>query len=182
MKIRLALAIPATAFLIGGCGSSGTHANTSDHSGGSSSQGTTSQATTRPPAGECSNAQNCNTDVGQLISGLTLSNPSNVQATLNQLHAYFFSRASQALTPIGARVQRVECAPMGDTGQFPSDDYMCSGLDTNSAGQQQYIAPAVLSLATGGQVSSVGSPCNDSYDVNGCGQKYWNLVESQLQP
>jgi hypothetical protein len=171
MRTILLAATVAAATALCGCGGSRATSKTTSHS--------SSTATTSTPT-LCGNATQCSTQTsGQLMSGVTISNSSNVPAVMDALHQEYNTQLQSADQQTGFALVQSQCAPVGSLGQFPANDYLCGGVvESTSDGQDSYALPTLFNVRSDGTVYAVGSPCTDSTPAS-CDPTYWSMVQSQ---
>jgi hypothetical protein len=131
----------------------------------------------------CQNPTECSTQTtGQLLTGVTVSDPSNPHDVMDALHQNYNTQLQTADQATGYALVQSLCAPVGSTGQFPTNDYMCgSVIQSTSDGQDTYGATALFNVRSDGTVYVVGTPCAESTPASGCDANYWNLVQQQWQ-
>lgn len=136
----------------------------------------------------CSNPSQCSTATsGQLMSDVTISNPSDVPAVTGALHTEFDAMLQSTDQKLGSVleqsfvVDQSQCAPVGSlVGQFPANDYLCGGVvESTTSGQENYALPILFNVRSDGTVYAVGSPCSDSTPASSCDPTYWSMVQSQ---
>lgn len=152
--------------------------------GGSNERSTTStQATTTPtnsarePEGVCGNPTNCSTQTtGQFLEDLKISDASEV---VKKLEDYFRSKAPP--TASGAALVDSACAPVGASGQFPANTYMCGGINRTIQGGSFYALSQLFNVRSDGSVYYAGAPCYESPSDsdNACEAGYWTLIRQQ---
>ena len=151
MRTILLAAAVAAATALCGCGGSGAASKTAPHS--------SSTATTSTPT-LCGNPSQCSTQTsGQLMSGVTISDSSDVQAVLDALHQKYNAQLHSVDQETGFALDQSQCAPVGSLGQFPANDYLCAGIvESTSDGQDSYALPTLFNVRSDGTVDAVGSP------------------------
>lgn len=167
----LAAAALATAGL-SGCGGSTTSSTTTSRAAASSSQ-------TTPTL--CQNATECSTQTtGQTVTDVTISDPANPHDAMAALQGDYNTQLQHADQATGFAMVRSLCAPVGSTGRFAKNDYLCAAIvESTSTGQQSYGAPILFNVRSDGTAYAVGAPCAESTDP--CDANYWGLVLQQWQ-
>lgn len=173
MRTILLGAAVAAATALCGCGGSGAASKTASHS--SSTKTATATAPTL-----CGNPTQCSTQTsGQLMTDVTISNPSDVPAVMDALHQEFDTLLQSVDQKTGFVLAESQCAPVGSLGQFPTNDYLCGGVIESTSGRQDsYALPTLFNVRSDGTVYAVGSPCTDSTPAS-CDPTYWSMVQSQ---
>lgn len=131
----------------------------------------------------CQNPTECSTQTTRRpVTDVTISDPSNAHEVMDALHGDYNAQLQQADQATGFAMVRSLCAPVGSTGQFATDDYMCAAIVVStSTGQQSYGAPILFNVRSDGTVYAVGAPCTESTPARRCTGNYWNLVLQQWQ-
>jgi hypothetical protein len=168
-----ALAVAAS-IALGACGSSASKSSTHTSTSPPASSTTSTSAT-------CQNQTECSTQTtGQLLSDVSISDPSSVQAIDSALLDEYNTQARNAGQQTGYVIAQSLCVPVGGVDGFPANDYMCGGIETStSTGQQSNALTTLYNVRSDGTVYWVGSPCLESTPASGCDANYWGLVQSQ---
>ncbi len=170
-SFSVALVVASASIALGACGSS--TPTPSPHT-----------SSTAPPASgpaTCQNPTECSTQTGgQLITGVTITDPLNVQAVDAALFNEYESQLKSAGQKTGYVVAQALCAPAGATSGFPANDYMCGGIEESTVnGQDSNALTTLYNVHSDGTVYWVGSPCLESTPASGCDSNYWSQVQSQ---
>jgi hypothetical protein len=155
-----------------GCGGSTTPST-------SSTQSTSGSANSSEGLGVCENPTQCRTQTtGQLLRDVKISDPSDVPAVVTTLEQT--SRRGNEGAESGVALVESLCAPVGATGQFPANTYMCGGITRDTQGRSSYLPTQLFNVGSDGSVHYVGSPCLRSAPDSRCQTNYWAFIKRQL--
>jgi hypothetical protein len=155
-----------------GCGGSTTPSTSSKQSTSGSASSTSAGL------GVCENPTQCRTQTtGQLLRDVKISDPSDVPAVVKTLEQT--SRRGNEGTESGVALVDSLCAPVGATGRFPANTYMCGGVNRDSQGRSSYLPTQLFNVGSDGSVHYVGSPCLRSAPDSRCQTNYWTFIKQQ---
>lgn len=153
--------------------------------GGSTAPSTSSKQSTSGSASStsgglslCENSTQCRTQTtGQLLRNVKISDPSDVPAVVKTLEQT--SRRGTEGAESGVALVDSLCAPVGATGRFPADTYMCGGINRDTQGRSSYLPTQLFNVGSDGSVHYVGSPCLRSAPDSPCQTNYWTFIKQQ---